>query len=156
MNFLIFGVIILTEICSAGGCREQKGRIKELLRENRKLRSEREKLKAEKNRFCEDFDQIEEEEKEQSKAENEKTVTETENVPLVTVTSSSSENLNILVIPQIFDSSYLFKKDASTRAAKISAPSGRFTQNVKHALVNGQLHIFGGFHEFKRVIFIFE
>jgi len=56
-----------------------------------------------------------------------------------------------LVIPDFYDSSYLIKKDGSTSAATISAPTYDFTEYVKHALVKGQLYIFGGASDNKKV-----
>ena len=77
----------------------------------------------------------------------------TEPTPTETETETSNERLfvNFLVIPREYESSYLIKKDGSTSAATISAPTYAFTKNVKHALVKGQLYIFGGDSDSKKV-----
>jgi len=77
--------------------------------------------------------------------------TETE---IETETSNGRLFVNFLVIPDYYDSSYLIKEDGSTSAATISAPTHDFTDDVKHALVKGQLYIFGGSSDNKKVWFL--
>ena len=71
--------------------------------------------------------------------------------PTETETSNERLSVNFLVIPEYYESSYLIKKDGSTNAATISAPTHDFTKFVKHALVKGQLFIFGGSSDSKKV-----
>ena len=61
--------------------------------------------------------------------------------------------IEILVIPNHMDSSYLIKKDGSTRIpAKIKGGTNdQFSSGVTHALVEGQLFIFGGWTDEKMV-----
>ena len=59
MNFIGFFGLFLIDFSSAWRCREEIGRIKELVRKNRELKRERDELAAEKGRFCNEyFDEI--------------------------------------------------------------------------------------------------
>ncbi|CBY43456.1 unnamed protein product, partial [Oikopleura dioica] len=52
----------------------------------------------------------------------------------------------ILVIPYYVDESYLQSGDGSSQiSAKINAPRNDYAENAAYALVNGKLHIFGGY-----------
>ncbi|CBY31062.1 unnamed protein product [Oikopleura dioica] len=65
---------------------------------------------------------------------------------------SDQSEVSILVILWDLSASYLTSGDGSSKvAAKISAPSNDFTENAKHALVNGQLHIFGGYTDERKI-----
>ncbi|CBY15163.1 unnamed protein product [Oikopleura dioica] len=94
-----------------------------------------------------------ENEKLRRQLENASSVCSTEPTPTPTETETSNERLfvNFLVIPEYYESSYLIKKDGSTSAATISAPTYDFTEDVKHALVKGQLFIFGGSSDSKKI-----
>ena len=51
----------------------------------------------------------------------------------------------ILVIPLSIGESYLQSGDGSSQiSATINASEDRYAGNAAHALVNGELHIFGG------------
>ncbi|CBY14985.1 unnamed protein product [Oikopleura dioica] len=175
MNFLVFGIILI-EFCSAWRCSREKARIKELFRENEELQIERDQLAAEQdcNIYFDEIEEIndendklnmklelKEEEIRGLKLENGKLRRQLEDASAIcttepTETETSNERLfvNFLVIPEYYDSSYLIKKDGSISAATISAPTDRFTKNVKHALVKGQLFIFGGSSDSKKVLFL--
>ncbi|CBY31067.1 unnamed protein product [Oikopleura dioica] len=78
--------------------------------------------------------------------------TQTTTTEVSTTTTTTTEltpidpsEVSILVILMDLSASYLTSGDGSSKiTAKISAPSNDYTRNAKHALVNGQLHIFGG------------
>ncbi|CBY13574.1 unnamed protein product [Oikopleura dioica] len=54
----------------------------------------------------------------------------------------------ILVIPNPVDKSYLQSGDGSSQiSATINAPENRYARNAAYALVNGKLHIFGGYYD---------
>merc|ERR1712127_1176015 len=54
----------------------------------------------------------------------------------------------ILVIPDYIDKSYLQSGDGSSQiSATINAPDNYYTHYAAHALVNGELHIFGGYSD---------
>jgi len=60
--------------------------------------------------------------------------------------------VSILVILWDLSASYLTSVDGSTKvAAKISAPSNDYTRYAKHALVNGEVHIFGGYTDLRKI-----
>ena len=51
----------------------------------------------------------------------------------------------ILVIPHLIDQSFLQRGDGSSQiSATINAPDNRYAYEAAHALVNGELHVFGG------------
>ena len=51
----------------------------------------------------------------------------------------------ILVIPDLIDGSYLQSGDGSSQiSATINAPGNYYATETTHALVKGELHIFGG------------
>ena len=51
----------------------------------------------------------------------------------------------ILVIPNSIDKSYLQRGDGTSQvSATINAPENNYAVNAAHALVKGELHIFGG------------
>ncbi|CBY32661.1 unnamed protein product [Oikopleura dioica] len=61
------------------------------------------------------------------------------------LTPIDPSEVSILVILWDLSASYLTSGDGSSKvAAKISAPRNDYTTVAKHALVNGQVHIFGG------------
>ncbi|CBY11695.1 unnamed protein product [Oikopleura dioica] len=78
--------------------------------------------------------------------------TQTTTTEVSTTTTTTTEltpidpsEVSILVILLNLSASYLTSGDGSSKvAATISAPSNDYTAYAKHALVNGQLHIFGG------------
>ena len=54
-------------------------------------------------------------------------------------------DVTILVIPDKVDESYLENSDGSSQvSATINAPENNYADYAAHALVNGELHIFGG------------
>ncbi|CBY13101.1 unnamed protein product [Oikopleura dioica] len=54
----------------------------------------------------------------------------------------------ILVIPFSVEASYLQSGDGSSQiSATINAPENNYADNAAHALVNGKLHIFGGYSD---------
>ncbi|CBY15373.1 unnamed protein product [Oikopleura dioica] len=75
------------------------------------------------------------------------------------ILSESNELLNIekqennsdvfvLVIPYYVSKSYLQSGDGSSQiSAKINAPDNNYTRSSAHALVNGKMHIFGGYFD---------
>ncbi|CBY12720.1 unnamed protein product [Oikopleura dioica] len=68
------------------------------------------------------------------------------------LTQIDPSEVSILVILEDLSASYLTSGDGSTQvAAKISAPSNDYTRYAKHALVNGEVHIFGGSTDYKRI-----
>ncbi|CBY31060.1 unnamed protein product [Oikopleura dioica] len=74
------------------------------------------------------------------------TTTTTELTPI------DPSEVSILVILSDLSASYLTSGDGSSKvAAKISAPSNGYTRYAKHALVNGQVHIFGGNTDKKKI-----
>jgi len=79
------------------------------------------------------------------------TTTTTELTPI------DPSEVSILVILYDLSASYLTSGDGSTKvAAKISAPSNDYTKYAKHALVNGEVHIFGGYSDKRKVFFAFK
>ncbi|CBY11692.1 unnamed protein product [Oikopleura dioica] len=84
--------------------------------------------------------------------ETQTTTTEVSTATTTTTSTTTTEltpidpsEVSILVILNDLSASYLTSGDGSSKvAAKISAPSNDYTANAKHALVNGQVHIFGG------------
>ncbi|CBY14684.1 unnamed protein product [Oikopleura dioica] len=158
MNFLVFGIFLI-EFCSAWRCTREKARIKELFRENEELKIERDELAAGQDCsiYFDEIEEINDENDVRLKLENEKLrrkledASSTEPTPTETETSNERLFVKFLVIPDFYDSSYLIKKDGSTSAATISAPTYDFTEYVKHALVKGQLYIFGGASDNKKI-----
>ena len=60
----------------------------------------------------------------------------------------------ILVIPDPIDESYLQSGDGSSQiSATINAPVNEYARQAAHALVNGELHIFGGNSDGYKVLF---
>jgi hypothetical protein len=60
----------------------------------------------------------------------------------------------ILVIPKWIDESYLQSGDGSSQiSATINAPANNYANEAAHALVNGELHIFGGKSDGFKVLF---
>ena len=61
----------------------------------------------------------------------------------------------ILVIPHSVDKSYLQSGDGSSQiSATINAPKNNYATYAAHALVKGELHIFGGtFNDAYKVLF---
>ena len=60
----------------------------------------------------------------------------------------------ILVIPQLIDKSYLQRGDGTSQiSATINAPDNRCADDSAHALVKGELHIFGGVSGSYKVLF---
>jgi hypothetical protein len=60
----------------------------------------------------------------------------------------------ILVIPNPIDKSFLQSGDGSSQiSATINAPENNYAYYAAHALVNGELHIFGGESDGFKVLF---
>ena len=60
----------------------------------------------------------------------------------------------ILVIPEYVDESYLQRGDGSSQiSATINAPENNYAHDVATALVNGEVHIFGGRSDGYKVLF---
>ena len=63
----------------------------------------------------------------------------------------------ILVIPHLIDESYLQSGDGSSQIyPTINAPENEdnyYAEAAAHALVNGELHIFGGYTDGYKVLF---
>ena len=60
----------------------------------------------------------------------------------------------ILVMPDYIDGSYLQSGDGSSRIyPTINAPTLMYAQQAAHALMNGELHIFGGYSDGYKVLF---
>ncbi|CBY11761.1 unnamed protein product [Oikopleura dioica] len=58
----------------------------------------------------------------------------------------------ILVLPNKVDESYLQSGDGSSQiSATINAPENRYARNAAYALVNGKLHIFGGYYDWTKI-----
>ncbi|CBY15372.1 unnamed protein product, partial [Oikopleura dioica] len=58
----------------------------------------------------------------------------------------------ILVIPNPVDKSYLLSGDGSLQiSTTINAPENNYAYEAAHALVNGKLHIFGGYPDFTKI-----
>ncbi|CBY16172.1 unnamed protein product, partial [Oikopleura dioica] len=54
----------------------------------------------------------------------------------------------ILVIPNLVEESYLQSGDGSSQVSTtINAPENNYADNAAYALVNGKLHIFGGYYD---------
>ena len=63
-------------------------------------------------------------------------------------------DVTILVIPQYVDESFLQNGDgASQISTTINAPENRYAYEAAHALINGELHIFGGYYDGYKVQF---
>jgi len=74
------------------------------------------------------------------------TTTTTEMTPI------DPSNDTILVIPRYPKNSYLASGDGSWQVpTTINAPQSDFSLDAKFALVNGELHIFGGYDEHKKI-----
>jgi len=82
--------------------------------------------------------------------ETQTTTTEVSTTTTATTTTTEMtpidpSEVSILVILNDLSASYLTSGDGRSKvAAKITAPSNSYTNSAKHALVNGQVHIFGG------------
>ena len=62
--------------------------------------------------------------------------------------------MTILVIPKYVDKSYLQNGDgASQVSATINASENDYANYAAHALVNGELHLFGGGSDRRKVLF---
>jgi hypothetical protein len=60
----------------------------------------------------------------------------------------------ILVITDPIDESYLQSGDGTSQiSATINAPENNYAERAAHALVNGELHIFGGYYDGYKVLF---
>ena len=60
----------------------------------------------------------------------------------------------ILVIPYFIDKSYLQRGNGSSQiSATINAPENNYAYEAAHALVKGELHIFGGTSDGYKVLF---
>ena len=60
----------------------------------------------------------------------------------------------ILVIPSSIDGSYLQSGEGTSQiSATINAPENDYAYHAAHALVNGELHIFGGWTDGYKVLF---
>ena len=60
----------------------------------------------------------------------------------------------LLVISYDFVGSYLQSGDGSSQiSATINAPENDYAEYAAHALVNGELHIFGGYNDGNKVLF---
>jgi hypothetical protein len=60
----------------------------------------------------------------------------------------------ILVIPLLIDGSYLQRGDGTSQiSATINAPQNNYAYYSAHALVKGELHIFGGYYGGYKVLF---
>jgi hypothetical protein len=60
----------------------------------------------------------------------------------------------ILVIPDYVDESFLQSGDGSSQiSATINAPGNEYAQEAAHALVKGELHVFGGSSDGYQVLF---
>ncbi|CBY14988.1 unnamed protein product, partial [Oikopleura dioica] len=58
----------------------------------------------------------------------------------------------ILVIPSSVDKSYLQSGDGSSQiSATINAPENNYAYHAAHALVNGKMHIFGGYYDYTKI-----
>ncbi|CBY13575.1 unnamed protein product [Oikopleura dioica] len=81
------------------------------------------------------------------------TTTTTTDVSTVTMTTTDltpiePSDVFILVIPYYVDESYLQSGDGISQiSATINAPENNYADNAAHALVNGKLHIFGGYYD---------
>ncbi|CBY12590.1 unnamed protein product [Oikopleura dioica] len=79
-------------------------------------------------------------------------VTTTTEISIKTTTTTKMSLLPsdvfILVIPKFVDESYLLSGDGFSQiSAKINAPDNDYTRSSAYALVNGKLHIFGGYYD---------
>jgi hypothetical protein len=62
--------------------------------------------------------------------------------------------VSILVISNPIDGSYLQSGDGSSQtSATINAPENNYANAAAHALVKGELHIFGGYSDGFKVLF---
>jgi hypothetical protein len=60
----------------------------------------------------------------------------------------------ILVIPYLIDESYLQSGDGTSQiSATINAPENNYAHDSAHALVKGELHVFGGRSDNYKVMF---
>ncbi|CBY13668.1 unnamed protein product [Oikopleura dioica] len=70
----------------------------------------------------------------------------------LTTTPIAPSDVFILAIPNYVNSSYLQSGDGSSQiSATINAPNNYYAWNAVHALVNGKLHIFGGYTDSKKI-----
>jgi hypothetical protein len=59
----------------------------------------------------------------------------------------------ILVIPYSISGSYLQRGDGSSQiSATINVPQNDYADDAAFALVNGELHIFGGYSDYYKVL----
>jgi hypothetical protein len=60
----------------------------------------------------------------------------------------------ILVIPDPISGSYLQSGDGTSQiSVTINAPDNKYAKDAAHALVHGELHIFGGLSDKYKVLF---
>jgi len=65
-----------------------------------------------------------------------------------TTETTMPSDVFILVIPSSVDKSYLQSGDGSSQiSATINAPENNYATQAAHALVNGKMHIFGGYYD---------
>jgi hypothetical protein len=69
--------------------------------------------------------------------------------------------VSFLVIPSSIDGSYLQSGDGTSQiSASINAPRDDYLYLVAHALINGELHVFGGATDYyddgKKVLFFIQ
>ncbi|CBY32615.1 unnamed protein product [Oikopleura dioica] len=155
MNFVIFGIILI-EFCSARRCEREKRRIKELLQKNGELRIKRDQLKHEKGRFWNEyFGEIDELIAQKNTTSTSASSFSTRDSTSLTTTSPpiTPSDVFILVIPYSGDESYLQSGDGSSQiAATINAPEKKnMYADYAYAIVNGKLHIFGVFTDYKKI-----
>ena len=63
-------------------------------------------------------------------------------------------DVSILVIPSMIDKSYLHSGDRiSQTSPTINAPNNQYVSYAAYAVVNGELHIFGGYNAANKVLF---
>ncbi|CBY14807.1 unnamed protein product [Oikopleura dioica] len=84
--------------------------------------------------------------------EQETTTTTEISTTTTEITPIEPSDVFILVIPHYVDKSYWQSGDGSSQiSATINAPDNYYAYRAAHALVNGKLHIFGGFTDYKKI-----
>ncbi|CBY15974.1 unnamed protein product, partial [Oikopleura dioica] len=82
----------------------------------------------------------------------ERETTTTTEISTTTTEITSISDVFILVIPRYVDKSYLQSGDGSSQiSATINAPDNDYARYAAYALVNGKLHIFGGYSDFTKI-----
>ncbi|CBY11158.1 unnamed protein product [Oikopleura dioica] len=84
-----------------------------------------------------------------------KVTTTTTELSIATTTTTKLSRMPsdvfILVITNLVDQSYLQSGDGTSKiSATINAPDKHYARNAAYALVNGELHIFGGLYDYKK------